>query len=92
MLLTEAVMAREQSVFGRWDKGLDLCRRAAEKYAEERDVTFAVFVIGAPVVGQPVMVETFPEEVAPVSVVASNGGAHGVGLGFAYQSYASGVH
>ena len=38
------------------------------------------------------MVETFPEEVAPVSVVASNGGAHGVGLGFAYQSYASGVH
>ena len=33
-------------------KGLDLCRRAAEKYAEERDVTFAVFVIGAPVVGQ----------------------------------------
>ena len=42
-------LAREQSVFGRWDKGLDLCRRAAEKYAEERDVTFAVFVIGAPV-------------------------------------------
>ena len=38
------------------------------------------------------MVETFPEEVAPVSVIASNGGAHGVGLGFAYQSYASGVH
>lgn len=85
-------LAREQSVFGRWDKGLDLCRRAAEKHAEERDVTFAVFVIGAPVVGQPVMVETFPEEVAPVSVIASNGGAHGVGLGFAYQSYASGVH
>ena len=27
-----------------------------------------------------------------MSVVASNGGAHGVGLGFAYQSYASGVH
>lgn len=49
-------------------------------------------MVGTAIVGQPFVVETFAQRVAPVSVIRTDGSAHGVGFGLAYQSGSVGVH
>ena len=49
-------------------------------------------MVGTAVEGETVVVESLAQGVAPVSVVGPDSGAHGVGLAFAHQSHASGIH
>ena len=49
-------------------------------------------MVGAAVVSQAFVVETLSQGIAPVSVVGTDGSAHGVRFGFTYQSGTVGIH
>lgn len=82
----------KESVFGTGYQGLHLCWGAGKKYGEIALFHFAVFPVGAAVVGKAVVVEGLAHGVAPVAVLRSYGGGDGVGLIFAYQAGAVRIH
>ena len=85
-------LAREEPVFRSGYQRFHLCRSARQKYGKISLFHFAVFLVGAPVVRQPVVVEGFAHGVAPVSVLRADGGGDGIGFAFAYQAGAVRVH
>lgn len=85
-------LAREQAVFGGGDERFHLGGSAREQDGEVAALHFAVFAVGAAVVGEAVMVEGLAHGVAPVAVFRADGGGDGVGFALAYQADAFGVH
>ena len=85
-------LAREQAVFGGGDERFHLGGSAREQDGEVAAFYFAVFAVGAAVVGEAVVVEGLAHGVAPVAVFRADGGGDGIGFAFAYQADAFGVH
>ena len=85
-------LAREQAVFGGGDERFHLGGSAREQDGEVAALHFAVFAVGAAVVGEAVVVEGLAHGVAPVAVFRADGGGDGVGFALAYQADAFGVH
>ena len=86
------VLAGEQTVLRRGDQGLYLCGRTREQHGEVASAHLLIFAVGAPVVGQAVVVERLAQRVAPVSVFGSYGGGYGVRLTFADDARSVGIH
>ena len=49
-------------------------------------------MIGTPVESQSLMVVAFTQGIAPMAVIRSDGGTHGISLGLADQSHAVGLY
>lgn len=82
----------EEPVFGRGYQRFHLGGSTGQEHGKIRLLHFAVFAVGAAVVGEAVVVEGLAHGVAPVPVVRPYGGGDGIGLAFAYQPASVGVH
>ena len=77
------VLAGEQTVLRRGDQGLYLCGRTREQHGEIASAHLLIFAVGAPVVGQAVVVERLAQRVAPVAEFRPYGCRYGVRLALA---------
>ena len=76
----------------RRNESLHLRRRTRNQDGKIAFLHFPVFLVGAAVVGQAVVVERFAQGIAPMTVVRSDGGGKSVRFRFADKSGSVGVH
>ena len=85
-------LAREKTVLCRGNEWFYLCGCAGKQEGEIAFLYLPVFLVGAPVVRQAVVVECFAECIAPVSVFRTDSSGDGIRFGFADKSCAVGIH